>query len=169
MLKIINELKPFFEDCYRRINVREYAKIMHISPPTASKILSYYNVENLLLKEKYRNYILFYSNKESKGFIDLSRIYWDYRLKEVADLMVKKLTGPTVILFGSLSKAEAKYDSDVDLAVFAHQKELDISSFERKLKRKIQVYWFKSLKDIKNKELANNITNGFILKGKLSL
>lgn len=169
MLKIINDLKPFFEDCYRRINVREYAKIMRISPPTASKLLAYYNTENLLLKERYRNYILYYSNKESKGFINLSRIYWDYRLNELVDLMIKKLIDPVIILFGSLSKAEVKYDSDVDLAVFAHQKGLDISKFEEKLKRKIQIYWFKSLKDIKNRELANNITNGFILKGKLSL
>ena len=52
MLKIINDLRPFFEDCYRRVNVREYAKIMHISPPTASKILDSYHHENLLCKEK---------------------------------------------------------------------------------------------------------------------
>lgn len=169
MLKIINDLSPFFEDCYRRINVREYAKIMHISPPTASKMLDSYNHENLLSREKFRNYIMFYANKESNHFIDLSRMYWGIELKELTDLMEKKLTAPTIILFGSLSKAEAKSDSDVDLAVFAHKKNLDISIFEKKLKRKIQIFWFKSIKSIKNKELANNITNGYILKGHLQL
>lgn len=169
MLKIINDLKPFFEDCYRRINVRRYAKIIHISPPTASKLLSSYNTKNLLLKEKYRNYILFYANKGSREFIDLSRLYWNYRLKNLLSIITRKLINPTIVLFGSLSKAEAKLDSDVDLAIFAHKRELDIKGFERKLKRRVQIFWFKSLKEIRNRELANNIINGYVLIGRLSL
>lgn len=169
MLTIINYLKPFFEDCYRRINVREYARIVGVSPPTASTILSSFWHEKLLIKDRYRKYILFYANKESVNFINLSRIYWSHRLYELLSLMEKKLTNPTIILFGSLSKAEAKKDSDVDLAVFAHKKELDVKVFENKLKRRLQIYWFRSIKDIESKELANNIINGHILKGRLSL
>ncbi len=169
MLKIIEELSPFFEDCYRRINVREYAKLMSISPPTASKVLDSYYSESLLLKEKFRNYIMFYANKDSKQFTDLSRIYWSIKLKELMDIMEKRLAAPTIVLFGSLSKAEAKADSDIDIAVFAHKKTLDLSNFEKKLKRKIEIFWFASLKDIKNKELANNIINGYVLKGHLQL
>jgi len=167
MLKIINDLNPFFEDCYRRINVREYAKIMHISPPTASKLLSYYNAKNLLLKDKYKRYLLFCANKESRDFIDLSRIYWRYRLRELVSLMDKKLASPTMVLFGSLAKAEVKSNSDIDLAVFASKKELDTRIFEKKLKRGVQIFWFKSFGDIKNKELASNISNGYILRGRL--
>ena len=59
MLNIINSLKPFIEDCYRRINVREYARIMKISPPTASKILFELNKEELLSIEKDRNEIAY--------------------------------------------------------------------------------------------------------------
>lgn len=169
MLKVINELEPFFEDCYRRINVREYAKIIKVSPPTASKILAFYNEKNLLLKDKYKNYILFYANKESGDFIELSRIYWRHALKDLLDLMENKLISPTIVLFGSLSKAEAKSDSDIDLAVFAHKKDLDTALFEKKIKRKIQMFWFNSLGDVKPKELANNIINGYVLRGNLSL
>ena len=60
MLNIINNLRPFIEDCYRRINVREYARLTKISPPTASKILSEFNQEGLLSIEKDRNYIFCY-------------------------------------------------------------------------------------------------------------
>ncbi len=169
MLKIINDLQPFFEDCYRRINVREYAKLMGISPPTASKILDLYKSEGLLLNEAYKNYLFFYANKESRNFIGLSRIYWGYKLKEITSFMERELTSPAIILFGSLSKAETKPDSDIDLAVFAHKKELDVSPFEKKLKRKIQIYWFKSVEGIKSRELANNIINGYILSGRLAL
>ncbi len=167
MLNIINDLRPFFEDCYRRINVREYARIMKISPPTASKTLEGFAKEGLLLMEKDRNYIFYYANKENKIFVDLSRIYWRYRLSELTNYLRKTLTSPTIVLFGSLSKAEAKIDSDVDLAVFSPKPDLKSLDFEKKLKRKIQIFWFSSFEDVDNKDLANNIANGFLLEGRL--
>lgn len=167
MLNIINNLKLFFEDCYRRIHVREYAKIMKISPPTASKLLSQYNFSGLLLVEKDRNYIFYYANKNSKDFIDLSRIYWRNKLSEVINYLDKSLVSPTIILFGSLSKAESKKNSDIDLCILSHKKEININKFEKKLKRKIQLFFFKSIKGINNLELANNIINGYILSGRI--
>ncbi len=167
MLKIINDLQPFFEDCYRRISVREYAKIMRISPPTASKTLSYYAAESILLRTTYRNYILFYANKESRVFVDLSRIYWNGRLSGLVEFMGRKLTSPALVLFGSLSKAEVKPDSDVDLAVFAAKRNLDLAVFEKKMKRKIQLFWFDSFKNIKSNELSGNIINSYVLAGRL--
>ena len=169
MLNIINNLKPFIEDCYRRINVREYSRLRKISPPTASKILFELNKEGLLLIEKDRNYIFYYANKNSKIFVDLSRIYWNVRLNNLVDFLNKNLTNPTIVLFGSLSKAETKNDSDIDICIIGHKKELNIKNFEDNLKRKIQLFFFSSVEDMKNKELANNIINGYILEGRLRL
>ena len=169
MLNIINNLKLFIEDCYRRINVREYSRLMKISPPTASKILFELNKEGLLLIEKDRNYIFYYANKNNKIFVDLSRIYWNLKLGNLIDFFNKNLTNPTIILFGSLSKAETKNDSDIDICIIGHKKELNIKNFEDSLKRKIQLFFFSSIEDIKNKELANNIINGYVLEGRLRL
>lgn len=167
MLDIINNLKPFIDDCYRRINVREYSRLMKISPPTASKLLSKFNKEKLLLMEKDRNYIFYYANKNNKIFVDLSRIYWNLKLNNLVEFLNKNLTNPTIILFGSLSKAETKEDSDIDIFIIGHKKKLDIKDFENNLKRKIQLIFFSSVEDMKNKELANNILNGYILEGRL--
>ena len=167
MLKIINDLAVFFEDCYRRINVREYARIMRISPPTASKILSEYSKEGLLKSEKDRNYVFYSANSENKVFIELSRIYWEISLKDTLAYISSKLIAPTIVLFGSLSKAETKKDSDIDLCIIAGKKSLDLDKFERKLKRKFQVFWFENLRQIRNKNLLNNIINGYVLSGKL--
>lgn len=169
MLNIINSLKPFFEDCYRRINVREYSRLMKISPPTASKILSRLNKEKLLLIEKDRNYIFYYANKNDRIFIDLSRIYWKVKLDVLIHFIDENLTNPTIILFGSLSKAETKNDSDIDLCILGHKKELNLKNFENILKREVQLFFFSSIEDIKNKELANNIINGYTLNGRLKL
>jgi len=87
----------------------------------------------------------------------------------LVDFLNKNLTNPTIILFGSLSKSETKEDSDIDLCVMGHKKELNLKNFEDNLKRKIQLFFFSSIEDIKNKELANNIINGYILNGRLKL
>ena len=169
MLEIINNLKPFFEDCYRRINVREYSRLMKVSPPTASKILFGLNKEGLLIIERNRNYIFFYASKDNKIFVDLSHIYWRIKLNDLADFLDKTLTNPTIILFGSLSKAEAREDSDMDIAIFSHKKSLDLANYEKKLKRKLQLFWFNSIKYVENKELANSIINGYVLRGRIKI
>ncbi|MEK6861657.1 MAG: nucleotidyltransferase domain-containing protein [Nanoarchaeota archaeon] len=168
MLNSFNDLSLFFEDNYRRINVREYSRIKKISPPTASKILKLYKEEELLLDEHEKNFIYYLANKESKVFIDIARIYWYLQLKKIGLLsyIENELVNPLVILFGSLSKAEIKKDSDVDIAVFTiSKKDLSLKDFEKKINRNIQVFYFKSKNDVKNKELLNNILNGFILTG----
>jgi len=168
MLKIINDLKPFFEDNYRRINIREYARIRKIAPPTASKLLGNFYNKSLLKKEADRIYIYYYANKENNLFIDLSRIYWKIILKNsgIIDFFEKEFLNPLIILFGSLAKAEAKKDSDVDLAVFAESKKKpDLKDFEKKLKREIQLFVFKNMASVKNKELLKNIFNGYKIRG----
>ncbi len=169
MLKIINDLQPFFEDCYRRINVREYARIIGVSPPTASKLLSHYWRERLLVPSRFKNYILFYANKSSPDFIDLSRMYWRGKLQPFLENMGKEVPAAVIVLFGSLAKGEAKADSDVDIAVFGAKKQVDVSLFEKKLKRSLQLFWYCSLKDVKSPGLANNVLNGYVIKGRVIL
>ncbi|MBS3117096.1 nucleotidyltransferase domain-containing protein [Candidatus Woesearchaeota archaeon] len=168
MLKIIYILKPFFEDNYRRINVREYARLQKISPPTASKILEQMHKEKLLKKETERLYIYYCANKDSDLLIDLSRIYWKGQLEKVGllELIEQELLNPVVILFGSLSKAEAKKDSDTDLAIFSPTKKiLSIEKYEKLLKRKIQLFRFTKREEVENINLLNNILNGYVIKG----
>src|SRR3989338_841861 len=167
MLEIINNLKPFFENCYARVNVRQYARLMRITPPTASTLLKSYEKHGLLVIEKDRNYIMFHSNRESRNFIMLSRIYWQGKLKELTKF-IEQAPPDAIVLFGSLSKGETRPDSDIDLAIFGID-ELDVGGFEKQLKRKIQTFWFGSLKEIKNANLRNNIINGHVLSGRLEL
>jgi len=136
MLKIINTLKPFFEDCYRRINVREFARLQNISPPTASKELENLFNKSILKKELDKQYIYYYANKDSDLFVDLSRIYWKDILNPLVNYLEKELMNPLIILFGSLSKAEVTPNSDIDLAIItSSNKKLDFSKFEKKFKK----------------------------------
>ena len=168
MLEIFNTLEPFFKENYRRINVREYARIQKISPPSSSKRLEQFNKEGLLEKEEERNYIFYIANKKNRVFITLSQTYWCQQFKKIGLLpyLEQELINPTIILFGSFAKAEITKNSDIDLAIFSNtKKKLDVSSFEKKSGRKIQIFYFLRKEELKNKELFNNILNGFKVGG----
>ncbi len=168
MLRLLIELEPFFRNNYIRINVREYARIAKISPPTASKLLSNMQKEGLLKYEKDKNYKYYRADREGSLFAELSRIYWLLQIRRsgLTAYAEKELISPVVLLFGSFSKAEVKKDSDIDLAVFTPSKKtLDLKPFENKLKRKIQIFMFKSRKEA-GEELLNNILNGVIIAGR---
>lgn len=169
MLKIFNELKLFFEDNYRRIHVREYARIQGISPPTASTLLYSYHKENLLKKEEDKGYFYFFANRENNLFIQLQRAYYLKKFNDIGLIahLNKNLLHPVLILFGSFAKAEITEHSDIDIAVFTPSgKKLDLGRFEEKLGREIQIFMFKNRQEAeKNPELLNNILNGFKLSG----
>jgi predicted nucleotidyltransferase len=90
------------------------------------------------------------------------------RLKEVVEYIENKTVNPTIILFGSLSKAEVTPESDIDIAIISSKKNISLEDYEKKLKRKIQVFWFDNLSKIP-KELKNNILNGYSLSGKVEI
>lgn len=167
MLEKINNLGVFFEDCYREISVREYSRKINISPPTASKLLKKFVDEGLLDMREERGFLLFRVNRDSIIMRDLSRIYWRIKLNKLTNY-IKSFNPKSIVLFGSLSKLEAKKDSDIDLAVFGIEKEkINIEKFEKKYKRNIQIFLYKSLSSV-NEELRLNILNGYILRGYLS-
>ncbi|MDP3728586.1 MAG: nucleotidyltransferase domain-containing protein [bacterium] len=168
MLEIFNSLEPFFKESYRRINVREYARMEKISPPSASKYLKNFHKENMLEKEEELNYIFYVANKKNVVFISLSQIYWHQQFKKTGLLtyIEQELINPVIILFGSFAKAEITENSDIDIAIFSHtKKRLDLNSFEKNLGRKIQIFYFQKREEIKNKELLNNILNGYKMGG----
>jgi predicted nucleotidyltransferase len=165
MLKIINDLSPFFIDNYERIHVRDYAKIRKISPPTASKLLEILKENKLLKKEIDRRYYFFHANIDSLDFKDLQRIYYRKKLENLIRNIETNTINPLIFLFGSLSKTEAKKDSDVDIAIFTPTiKKINCEKYEKEIKRKIQLFQFRDLKEVPL-ELKNNILNGYKLRG----
>lgn len=171
MLKIFNDMEPFFRDNYRRINVREYARMLKISPPSASTLLEQYRKEGILNREEERNYIFYFASRENTVFVHLSKIFWSIELRKsgIMDYLERGLVSPLIILFGSFSKAEVKKGSDIDIAIFTPVEKrinpINIVLFEDKLKHKIQIFTFKHRENVKNEELLNNILNGHIISG----
>ncbi|MEK6856184.1 MAG: nucleotidyltransferase domain-containing protein [Nanoarchaeota archaeon] len=157
MLVIFNNLKPFFEDVYREIAVREYSRILQISPPNASKILKDFADKGVLSMRKERNLLLFRANREKYLFRDLAIAYWREVLSTLFLSLKDKFLFKNLILFGSIVKIENTLSSDVDLFVNIKHTEIDISKVEKVLKRKVQLHFSNSLN---NNNLKFNIEKG---------
>ncbi|KYK27084.1 hypothetical protein AYK26_00090 [Euryarchaeota archaeon SM23-78] len=162
MLDIFNKLGLFFEDCYREVNVREYARIIRISPPTASTALQRLEKEGLLKSRIERKNHLYRANRENPVFIDLSKAYWRQKLTGLTTFLAEKINYKTIILFGSLTKAEATSNSDIDLYIDYEEKPISLDEFEKKLRRRIQLHFRNELKNI---NLKKNIQQGMVLNG----
>lgn len=168
MLEEINRLKPFFEDCYREISVREYSREMKISPPTASKLLKQLSKEGLLNMRKDRGFLLFRTNRESKVMKQISLTYWANKLNDLTQTIDEKLRPNAIILFGSLSKLETTPNSDIDIAILGEiKKELSTDKLEKKIGRKIQLFIFENLEKV-NKSLKLAVINGHTIGGYIS-
>jgi len=160
MLEIFNNLQPFFEDVYREFSVREYARLVGLSPPTASKILKDLTKQEILIFNNKGLYLFFRANRESALFKDLSIAYWRNKLALALKDIHKDLLFKKVILFGSIAKTENTADSDVDIYVDIPRKNIELSSIEKKLQRKIQIHFNEASK---NAHLYKNINSGFVI------
>ncbi len=161
MLKLFNVLRPFFEDVYSEISVREYAKLVKISPPTASKELKELEKEDLLISNKKGIYIYFRANKENYAFKNLAKIYWYNTFYALTEELHDKINYGRMILFGSLAKAENTKNSDADIFLDTEKKDIAVSDMQKKLKRTIQLHF---RDELKNENLKANIEQGVIIR-----
>ena len=161
MLKIFNLMKPFFEDVYREISVREYAKEIRASPPTASKTLKEFEKENMLISSKRGIYIFFRGNMESFLFKGFSSLYWQSLLFSLTEELHKQVLFRKIILFGSLAKAENTKNSDIDLYIDIERRTINAEDIEKKLRREMQLHFKESLK---NPHLRKNIEKGITIR-----
>ncbi len=162
----------FFDEPVTEYSVREFARLRKISPSTASSYLQNMKKQELLVKRKERNLVLYKANTEAAQYKDAKKYANIKRIREsrVLEEIEKRIHPLTVFLFGSYAKGENQKESDIDLFILTHNKTtLDLSHFQKILKANIQVFLFTpkempTLKE-KNPNLLNNIINGTRLTG----
>ena len=155
------------------LNQRRIAKLLEVSPPAVMKALPYLEKENFIKVAK---------DKESKRWsIELnSNNIQITRLKKVNNILFlyesgftnyiqEEYAGATIIVFGSYSRGEDTYTSDIDVAdIGRKEKIINLNKFEKILERKIHINYYESW-DKLNSQLKNNILNGIILIGGVEL
>lgn len=171
MFKELNILRPFLENPTKQYGVREIARIINITPATASKNLKAFTKKNILTYKKEKNYDLYKSNIENQKYRDLKVYYSITKIREskFIEEINKEYIKPTIILFGSTATGYDTKESDIDIVIisentfeFSKQKEL-----EKELEKELQLFIVKDLKDLKNPHLINNVLSGILLQGEI--
>lgn len=98
--------------------------------------------------------------KSKKMIYNLNSIYESGLPNFIKD----KLSPKCIVLFGSYRRGEDFEDSDIDIFIECREEKIDLSNYEKILKRKIQLH-FKEKFSNYPKELKNNIINGIVLGG----
>ncbi len=169
----LNILKPFFDNPKKSFYIRELSRIIKINHTTVRLHLNTLVKEELLVLNNdglYPSYIL-NSNKKTLNL----KLYYNLENlnnSKLVDFLEKELDYPTIVLFGSYSKASDTLDSDIDICIISNiEKDLSLEKYEKILKKKVSLHLFNNknfeLAKNKNKELINNICNGIVLSGQL--
>jgi len=160
----------FFNNPNKEFYLREISRLNGIPPSGTFRILNELEKKGLITRNKNKavtNFKLKDNEKVRilKRLFNISNIY----KSKLADFLADNYNNPTaIVLFGSYSLGENNEKGDIDIAVITKKhKDLDLSKFEKYLGRKIHLLEV----DINNvsKEFKNNLANGFVLGGYLSL
>ncbi|MCK5373402.1 MAG: nucleotidyltransferase domain-containing protein [Candidatus Aenigmarchaeota archaeon] len=169
MFKEIYTLRPFFEAPNTEFNVREIARILKITPATASKRLKDLKSTGFIKYRKERILDLYKADLGSEIYRNLKTYYTIQQLNDTGllEALNRFYLKPAIVLFGSASKGMDTKDSDIDLLIITENIKVlpDQKKYEQKLKRKIQLFTHKSIKEIRNEHLVNNMANGITLQG----
>ena len=167
----LNTMKIFFEEPSKEFNVREVARILGISPATASKELKRLAQEKFLNERKERVFNLYKANLESDAYRDLKIHYNVRKLREsgLVDALDRFYLKPTVVLFGSAASGIDTESSDFDMLIVSEKtKEFpDVKRFEGKINRKLQLLVVRDVKKLRNEHLINNVLNGIVIEGRI--
>lgn len=155
-----------------KLNQREMAGYLDVSPTAVAKSLPGLEKENLIKIEKSKNMNLnlVVLNRDDPQIIRLKRAENLKMLYQsgLVEFLEEKYPGCAIVLFGSFAKGEDTFRSDIDLAVIGLEKKLDLKEFEKRLEKEIRINYYSSLKEIK-KELKENLMNGIVLLGNIEL
>lgn len=167
MLKVF-----FFSNPSAKRRVRQLSRELQLVLPSVIRYCKELLTEEIIQKEEITGISLYSANRVSSSYSIEKKCFNLKTLIQsgLIDYLRREHANPVVILFGSFAKGEDIEVSDIDLYIETPKKHtFNLHSFEEILKKKIQVFNYKSINDVKNSHLANNIINGIILNNYLEV
>ena len=152
--------------------VRQIERDLKVSLPLVIRYTKELEKERILKSSSVAGITLYSADRTSTIFLMEKRLYNLRSLYSsgLVDFLVQELSNPAIILFGSYARGEDVETSDIDIFIETTQKEIpSLVKFEKKLQRKTQLFKYKDISKVENKELANNIMNGITLNGFLEV
>lgn len=158
----------FFINPTAKLRVRQIERLTKTALPSVIRYSKELNKGGILKIDKVAEVLLYSADRSSKQYLLEKKLFNIRQLFDsgLVSFLIEEYHNSPIIVFGSYSKGEDIENSDIDIYVESPKDiKPDLSLFEKKLKRNIQIFRHRSLHDIKNNELANNIINGVNLNG----
>ncbi len=151
-----------------KLRVRQIERIVKVPLPSVIRYTKELEQEGILQRLVVGEVAFYAANRVSAQFLREKKLFNLRQLfySGLIDFLRKELSNPVIIVFGSYARGEDIEESDIDLYVeTVVKKKMNVTKYETILGRKIQLFIYKHIKDVENKELANNIINGMVLQG----
>ena len=156
----------FFTYPTKKLRLRAIEREAHLTFPSVIRYTKELEKEGILTHATISQTTFYSADRSSQNYLLQKKLYNLEKIEELKEYLKNELANPVIILFGSYSKGEDTEESDIDLFIQSlSKKKLDLSLYEKKLQRPIQIFRYGSIKEVKNKDLANNILNGINLTG----
>jgi len=161
-------LELFFDCPLEQFHLRQISRKTGIAVTSVRKYLSELMKEKLIIKINKGIYPCFIADRDNDNgiFKFYKKLNLLERLKtsELLDYIEEKCVPTCMVLFGSASRGEDIEGSDIDLFIQSPEHELDLSKFEKELRREINLFFKIDFSKL-SKELKNNLLNGVMLGG----
>ena len=144
--------------------LRELSRKASLAPTSVKNHLQTLINQGLVVAKQHRvhDYDTYYAS-ENQAFRFHKSQYTLYQLQEAVNYIQESTLADCIILFGSASRGEDTPQSDIDLYVQAPQTDLQLTTYENVLNRKINVLFQESFENF-SRELKNNLVNGILVR-----
>lgn len=161
-------LQLFFREPNREWYIRHIVREIGLGAPSVVHYLKQFLDAQLITRQKGPLYPYYTANTQSSRFKRKKQRATVDLLHESGCVryIARRCQPDCIILFGSASLGEDSESSDIDLFVQANEKSLNLQHYEKKMNRKISVFFTSNFIKL-GKELRNNIINGIPLDGYL--
>lgn len=158
----------FFLNPIIKLRVRQIERELKAPLPSVIRYTKELEKEGILKSTKIANITTYSADRASKTFLLEKKLFNIHQLNAstLVDFLIEELSNPTIVVFGSYARAEDVENSDIDLYIETpSKKKINVEKYEKILQRKTQLFIYKNIHELENKELANNIVNGIVLNG----
>ena len=159
-------LELFIEFPTKDFSMRGLARELKLSHATILNYINDLQKLSLIKKKEATLYPTYFANTESQKYKFYKKNWLIFKITEsgLIDFIQKEALPTSIILFGSGAKATFTEKSDIDIFIEANETKLELTKYEKKLNRKINLLFEQNINNL-SKELRNNIINGVVLYG----
>lgn len=144
-IKQLTVLTFFLEHPYTAYYLRELARVLHMDPMTVKRSLDIFVADNLVLRTKEKNQILYKTHMENPAVRYLKISYnlsW-LQKKRVSDFLIHHMNSvSSILLYGSYAKGENDDQSDIDFLVISLSKHSPTVELSTLLKHDVNLFSF---------------------------